>query len=214
MRNSTRSTRVHVCHTNSLPLSSRRLSNLRLSHQGTTSNQSPPFQMNPYSQNMSNLSMLPPQPALTFTLSTFLPLRPSWKSPTEGHSPLHRPIRTVPAALSQNAQPFSRRSFNALLTAFATAALAPYPATALAPDVASKQTEESEIYGYSFEVPAKGWTRSTASISSFRTVVVFLSDDDSDSNINMVSTPVPGDFQKLTSFGLLENVLVSISMTT
>lgn len=64
------------------------------------------------------------------------------------------------------------------------------------------------MHGYSFAVPASGWTRSTASLSSLRSATIYLCDDDNDSNINMVSTPVASDFQKLTSFGGIDNVLV------
>lgn len=69
--------------------------------------------------------------------------------------------------------------------------------------------EQSDAYGYSFATPPEGWSRSIASLSSFRSATVFLNDADGDSNVNVVVTPVPGDFQKLTSFGTLENVLVS-----
>lgn len=74
------------------------------------------------------------------------------------------------------------------------------------PAVLGKREQDS-LYGYSFAVPESGWTRSTATLSSFRTATVYLCEDDKDSNINMVVTPVPGDFQKLTSFGSLDNIL-------
>lgn len=60
-------------------------------------------------------------------------------------------------------------------------------------------------------MPASGWTRNTASLSSFREVTVYLCEEDGDTNVNMVATPVPGDFQKLTSFGTMDNVLVRSS---
>lgn len=68
--------------------------------------------------------------------------------------------------------------------------------------------EKDDLYGYSYRAPPLGWSRSIATLSSMRTATIFVCDDDSDSNISMVATPVPGDFQKLTSFGTIDNVLV------
>lgn len=65
----------------------------------------------------------------------------------------------------------------------------------------------SDRYGYRFRIPKAGWTKSTANLSGSRQVTAFVSEADGDSNINMVETPIPGDFQKLTSFGTLDNVL-------
>lgn len=71
------------------------------------------------------------------------------------------------------------------------------------------RAEANEQFGYSFDEPGRGWTRSTAELSSFREAVVFINDDDGDSNLSAVGTPVAGDYMKLTSFGSLDNVLVS-----
>lgn len=66
------------------------------------------------------------------------------------------------------------------------------------------------MYGYSFGVPANGWTRSTAGISALRQAIIYLCEEDGDSNVSVVTTPVPGDFQKLTSFGGLDNVIATL----
>lgn len=40
---------------------------------------------------------------------------------------------------------------------------------------------------------------------------MFVSDDDSDSNISLVETPVGGDFQKLSSFGSVDRLLDNLA---
>lgn len=148
--------------------------------------------------------MLSLQVSPAFLPSTSLPLRSSTPRISFILSPITALAESFPSTTT-----VPRRRFNSLLTALAAAAFTPKAAFAFNnTDQNVSVVEENDVFGYSFKVPSKGWTRSSASISSFRTVIVYLSDEDSDSNINMVTTPVPGDFQKLTSFGLLENVLV------
>lgn len=104
-----------------------------------------------------------------------------------------------------------RRQFGQLLAAMAAGvAVAPSAVVlaATAAPVALGEREADDLHGYSFGVPASGWTKSTASLSSFREATIYVCDDDKDSNISMVSTPVAGDFQKLTSFGTMDTVLV------
>lgn len=88
--------------------------------------------------------------------------------------------------------------------------LSPFlPARAATSTVTLGEKESSDLYGYSFRAPS-GWTKNTASLSSFRTATVYLCDEDDDSNISMVVTPVPSDYQKLTSFGSIDNILQTI----
>ena len=108
---------------------------------------------------------------------------------------------------------FSRRAALKLALAFAAFQLKPNSAEAAknSPSVESVElgsVEKDEAYGYSYRAPPVGWSRSVATLSSMRTATIYVCDDDSDSNISMVVTPVPSDFQKLGSFGSLDNVLV------
>lgn len=117
--------------------------------------------------------------------------------------------RRAHCAIHCSAAPLSRRHFTRMVSALAVGVLLhPTNASAVAAPAALGSREIDEQYGYSFATPASGWTRSTASLSSFRTATVYVCDNDKDANISMVVTPVPGDFQKLTSFGTIDNILV------
>ncbi|CAN8074044.1 unnamed protein product [Agarophyton chilense] len=108
---------------------------------------------------------------------------------------------------------FSRREIMHVLAAIAMApGVLPQHvnAAAAAGSVKLGGLEKGEAYGYSYASPPESWSRSTASLSSFRVATVFVNDEDGDSNINMVVTPVSGDFRKLTSFGTVDNVLQTI----
>lgn len=72
--------------------------------------------------------------------------------------------------------------------------------------------ETNKAYGFSYKGPASGWTKNITSLSSGRSATIFLRDADGDSNISMVTTPVPGDFTKLSSFGTIDEVKVCISI--
>lgn len=96
-----------------------------------------------------------------------------------------------------------RRHFNTLLLTLLSTTAVPIRTLAFTLD----RTESDSSYGYSFQVPSVGWTRTIAGLSSFRQAIIYVCDDDRDSNISMVSTPIPGDYQKLTSFGNLDNVV-------
>lgn len=129
----------------------------------------------------------------------------------------HQPINNTPCK-SAPPSPSRRKALQYLAaTLITTPALLQHSAALAASSqkasVKLGPIEESDAYGYSFATPPEGWSRSTASLSSFRVATVFLNEADGDSNINMVVTPVAGDFQKLTSFGTLENVLVSFSLS-
>lgn len=71
-------------------------------------------------------------------------------------------------------------------------------------------TETNQAYGFSFNAPASGWTKNITSLSSGRSATIFLRDADGDSNISMVTTPVPGDFAKISSFGTIDGVMSTI----
>lgn len=131
-------------------------------------------------------------------MSAFL-LHPPLRLP----SPRSRAKRTAICAATP--PPLSRRVALRLLSLSAMAVSVP-PIHAAPNPVSAPAIEKSELYGYSY-TPPSDWTRNTASLSSFREATVFLAPD-GDSNISMVATPVPGDFQKLSSFGSVSNVLV------
>jgi PsbP len=106
------------------------------------------------------------------------------------------------------AQPVPRRAVLAAAAATALASVAvPLAPPALAVDDGTTLVDTSE---YSFSVPGSGLTKSVASVSGGRIVTVFVADDDKDSNISMVQTPIQGDFQKLTSFGTVDTVLETV----
>jgi hypothetical protein len=66
---------------------------------------------------------------------------------------------------------------------------------------------------YSFYAPS-GFTKTIASLSGGRIATIFLADDDQDTNITMVETGVPSDFQKLTSFGTVDNFVSTVVPTS
>lgn len=78
------------------------------------------------------------------------------------------------------------------------------------PSLAATEEVSSDQFGYSFQMPSTGWTRSSADLSGMRTLTAFTHDADATgaTNVSMVETPLPGDFMKLTSFGPMETVLV------
>lgn len=78
--------------------------------------------------------------------------------------------------------------------------------TKTAPELGEKI--DSGVFGYAFSTPPDGWSKQIVTLSSARTATIFVRDKDGDSNINMVSTPVSGDFTKLSSFGSIDNVVV------
>jgi hypothetical protein len=115
--------------------------------------------------------------------------------------------------LAQTSVP--RRSVLAAAAAAAAAALAAAvaparDALAAAAPAAATSTVLVDTSEYSFAVPGTGLTRSVASLSGGRIATVFVCEDDGDSNISMVQTPIRGDFQVLTSFGTVDTVLETI----
>lgn len=66
----------------------------------------------------------------------------------------------------------------------------------------------NDKYGYTFSAPTTGWTRTDTTLNGMRELVVFVKDGtEGDVNISMVSTPIGGDYKKLTSFGTMDTVL-------
>lgn len=118
----------------------------------------------------------------------------------------------TPARLPICATAISRRTMFRFSVALATSLVAPLSFSELTrsetatPLLGGKV--ESSIYGYSFSAPPSGWSKQVATLSSARTATIFVRDEDGDTNINMVSTPVSGDFMKLSSFGSIDNVKV------
>lgn len=106
----------------------------------------------------------------------------------------------------------SRRAALVALAAAATAQVLPCN-DANAAD--SLDAVVSERYGYSFNAPTTGWTKSQTTVSGNRDLTLFVKDGtDGSTNISMIETPVAGDYKKLTSFGPMDTVLVrNISST-
>lgn len=126
---------------------------------------------------------------------------------------LNRAQRSSPIWTCSSKPIFSRRAALQLALAFAafqskSNSVNAATSSSTVDSIELGSVEKNEAYGYSYRAPPFGWSRSVATLSSMRTATIFICDDDSDSNISMVVTPVPGDFQKLTSFGTLDNVLV------
>lgn len=143
-------------------------------------------------------------------------------------------LRTVtvqaPSACAR-APNVSRRSVLSLSAAFAAgfllrvkdqttggAATAAAAATSSAPTSKSGlgllgEAEDNSVYGFSYNVPVQGWTKNVTSLSSGRSATIFLRDADGDSNISMVTTPVPGDFAKISSFGTIDEVMVCVCIS-
>lgn len=69
--------------------------------------------------------------------------------------------------------------------------------------------EVIEETNYRLRVPA-GFSRNNASLKGGRILTIFTSESDKDSNITIAEIPVQADYQKLTSFGSLENVLENL----
>lgn len=117
-----------------------------------------------------------------------------------------------PARLTICATAMSRRTMLRLSVAVAASMVAPLSrfdmATAATTTPSLGEKVENKIYGYSFRAPPSGWSKQLATLSSARIATIFIRDEDGDSNINMVSTPVSGDFTKLSSFGSIDNVQV------
>jgi len=66
----------------------------------------------------------------------------------------------------------------------------------------------NDKYGYTFSAPTAGWTRTDTTLNGMRELVAFVKDgSEGDVNISMVSTPIAGDYKKLTSFGTMDTVL-------
>lgn len=104
-----------------------------------------------------------------------------------------------------------RRTALKLTVALAAALLVPgSPAKAAAKgsDPALGERFDNRDFGYSFIPPGAGWSKEVATLSAGRAATIFLREADGDTNVNMVTTPVSSDFQKLSSFGTMEKVLV------
>jgi PsbP len=70
-----------------------------------------------------------------------------------------------------------------------------------------------DTVNYSFQAPS-GFTKTIASLSGGRIATIFVADDDQDTNVTMVETGVPSDFQKLTSFGSVDNFISTVVPTS
>lgn len=182
------------------------------------------------SEYISTSSYFIPQPCdmTAFVSNPALPFR-KVRSTTGCVDRVERRLGTVTAPTACARTPnVSRRSVLSLSAALAAGLLlraedqtkgGTATASAAATNVTAKggsdllgTTETNQAYGFSFNAPASGWTKNITSLSSGRSATIFLRDADGDSNISMVTTPVPGDFAKISSFGTIDGVMVCINM--
>jgi len=84
--------------------------------------------------------------------------------------------------------------------------LALTPAVLLVPKTTYAQTISDETVGYEFVVP-DSFTENSTVLSGGRKLYLYVKDD---INVSAIATPIPGDFQKLTSFGSVDNVANTI----
>ncbi|KAJ8902930.1 hypothetical protein NDN08_006248 [Rhodosorus marinus] len=84
--------------------------------------------------------------------------------------------------------------------------LALTPAVLLMPKATYAQTVTDETVGYEFTVPDSFKENNTV-LSGGRKLYLYVKDD---VNVSAIATPIPGDFQKLTSFGSVDNVASTI----
>lgn len=117
----------------------------------------------------------------------------------------------MPGAVNARASvaPVSRRRVLTAAGATAFAALASHlgpcaAAPSLPVQGASGRIVESSEYLYA--IPSSGLSKNTASLNGGRVATIFVDESDGDSNISCVETPIQSDFQKLTSFGPIDNV--------
>lgn len=75
--------------------------------------------------------------------------------------------------------------------------------TVSAIDSATLLVDSSE---YSYAIPSSGLKKNIASLNGGRVATIWVDESDGDSNISCVETPIQSDFQKLTSFGPVDNV--------
>jgi PsbP len=80
-------------------------------------------------------------------------------------------------------------------------------------DLAPVAGELIDSPNYSFRAPS-GFSKTIGSLSGGRIATIFIADDDGDSNVTMVETGVQSDFQKLTSFGSVDNFLTTVVPTS
>jgi len=84
--------------------------------------------------------------------------------------------------------------------------LALTPAVLLMPKTTYAQTITDDAVGYEFTVPDSFKENNTV-LSGGRKLYLYVKDD---VNVSAIATPIPGDFQKLTSFGSVDNVANTI----
>ena len=125
----------------------------------------------------------------------------------------HADKRTIrcSASTQRTTNQVTRRTALSLgAAAIAALVVKPKDGVLSAPVVDALETVVDERLGYSFNAPTSGWTKNITTVSGMRELLIYTKDgSDGVTNVTMVGTPVQGDFKKLTSFGNMDNIIVS-----